>query len=385
MPRYCWIALLMIVLLSGCSYLDPKKYMDKQAVKKPMATRTDFTKALKCFGDMTQAYGRAPVFVTSSKVEDATGVARSSGGEIPSDATAMLQSSVVLIGGQVYYIANYPVLSANLLKIYGLPIPGQNKAAPKPQYYLDATISSYDRSIMKEQQGLGVDGEDGGAAADKRLVSSIISVDINMVRLPELVMEQRVQSMNSVEVIDDSVDFDADINFFGVGIGFDTSAKGIARRHQAVRALLDLGVMQSLGRLLNLPWWQCSPLHRNRDLIVVNNLRQRYRSWNKTQRIQQLQEDLHYRGFVIEQRNGKLNEQTVEAIQEFLLLNGRPISNYITEDLYLDVMFTVPKLDPTRSEPIQMQLPQEPLHKGPSPLQNKKLWKKMKLEEEEVI
>ncbi len=168
-----------IFVLSSCSYLTPKKYLEPPIPNKPVRTRTDFTEALSCFGRLTQAYQRPPLYIMSSKVEDATGVARSSGGEIPTDATPMLQSSVVGIGGQVYYVANYPVLLSNLFKLYGMPIPKTDKNIPQPTIYLDATISAYDRAIVNDDIGVGVDGEDGGLSVDRSITSSVVTVDLN--------------------------------------------------------------------------------------------------------------------------------------------------------------------------------------------------------------
>lgn len=340
-----------VLLLASCS-LSPQNYLDEPIAGPPKQLASVFTETLGCFGDLTRAYQRPVVYLTSSKVEDATGVARSSGGEIPADATPMMQSSIVRIGGNINYIANYPVLSANLLKIYGMPIPKINKEAPRPTLYLDATISAYDRAVLKNNKGGGLDGEDGGFAVNKNSTSSVITVDINLVKIPSMEMVPKVQSVNSVELRDTKVDGDVDVSIFGVGLDLSLGAKGLSARHQAVRALLDVGVVQTIGRYLTLPWWKCSPVHTERDPLVVESLRNYYRTLSVQDRIRLFQKSLLKRGYEFEEVEGEINVSLVQAIHRFQKENNHPYTDQLTEDVYVDIALSIPDNLPKTAPPI---------------------------------
>lgn len=337
--RYFLIALLLF--LNGCRF-SLKPFLDPPIPTPPKRAETNFTDALRCFGDMTKAYKRPKVYLTSSKVEDATGVARASGGEIPVDATPMLQSSIVGIGGQIHYIANYPVLSSNLFKLYGMPIPKTNEKAPRPTLYLDAAISAYDRAVLKEDVGAGLDGEDGGGAVNKGTTASVITVDMNLVKIPSLEMIPKVQSVNSLELRDTKVDGDFDVKAFGLGFDISLGSKGLAARHKATRALLDLGVIQTLGRYLTLPWWKCSPVHEVRDPVVIESLREYYRTLSPENRVLLIQELLLKRGYQFDRVKGVINSSMIVAIHRLQKENGYRYIHEISEELYVDIALVVP-------------------------------------------
>ncbi len=349
------VFLVVMISLGACS-LIPDSWVKPAESTPPETTRTEFTQGLRCFGGLTKAYGVSLLYVSSSDVEDATGIAGASGGEIPAQATSMLQSAIVGVGGKVVYVANYPVLSANLFKVHGLPLPKDNKQAPSPKIYMDATISAYDRAILNDRVGGSEDGEDGGFSVSRDLTSSMITVDINLLQLPSMIMAQRAQAVNSIELKDTRLDGDFDVTVFGVGIDFDASIKGLAARHEAVRSLLELGVIQSLGRYLTLPWWDCSPLHSKRDPVVVENLQNFYRSLDDPNRVARIQTELSKRGYPIAEANGELDKITIEAIQRFQLDRELPWEPQITEEFFITVMLTPPLTDATAPTPISFMM-----------------------------
>ncbi len=171
-----------------------------------------------------------------------------------------------------------------------------------------------------------------------------------------MVMVQKVQSVNSLEMKDSNVSGDFDVAIFGTGIDLSAKAKGLAARHQAIRSLLDLGVIQTLGRYLTLPWWKCSPVHSERDPIVIESLQQHYRSLANKQRIFLIQQTLRKRGYDSKMTDGVMDTALLNVLNKFQQDHSLPVKNQITEDLFLEIALTIPENLPKSPPPIEMNI-----------------------------
>jgi hypothetical protein len=111
-------ALICSLALGGCSSLDRARSASQEtlversrAMTAPQSLDTRYTAALERFGRLLEVYraGRAPLYVQSRNITDATGLSHPlTGSELPGDITEMLRSAVNRIGDRVVYVLYQP-------------------------------------------------------------------------------------------------------------------------------------------------------------------------------------------------------------------------------------------------------------------------------------
>ncbi len=68
-----------------------------------------------------------------------------------------------------------------------------------------------------------------------------------------------MQAIKTVTVRRGKADANVGFEIFGAALGYKSSVKTVQGRHVAVRALVEMSVLEVIGRYLNLPYWRFLP------------------------------------------------------------------------------------------------------------------------------
>lgn len=336
------ISVLSAIVFTGCQ--NPQK-VDVVLKEKKVAKKTSmYTASLDVFGKMTEIYASRPARIQSKGIQDDTGTSQATGGEIPIDITEMIKTAINKIGGKVQYIDYDPAHMSNM-KALGYSS-FQNKIVPT--LVVSGGITEFDRSL--EVRGTGSDfgaeakvgsesiGLDMGSN-DKKSTSNI-TIDINLIDFQTWAMIPKMSASNTVTVYSGLASSELGFSIAGASFGLNGNVKKVQGRHAAVRLLVELSVIEVVGRYLDLPYWRILPGGKV-DNVVVESISRKFMRSNEEDRISMIQNALYLHGYNADM-TGKVDEQTKAIIDKYKAKNNSKVSGYNTLALFKELYLNVP-------------------------------------------
>ncbi len=316
-------------------------------VEPPKPQETTYTSSLRKFGRLTKEFRVGTLRVQTTQVQDETGSSAASGAEIPFDITKMIMSAINGIGGSIVFIPYDPVYIKNQAALNMTTLEGKLK----PDVVLNGGITEFDRALEAGSSGIDFGGQFGAGKnspgvdlgkQDRDSVSSI-TIDLNITDIETMAMVPRVQAVNTMRVFKAASDLDLGFSIFGATFGYKSSVKKIQGRHAAVRVLVDLSVLETLGKYLNLPYWKCVDQGAKPDPVVLENIRDQFAGADQRGRVRMIQNLLYFYGFRSLIITGNLDADTSAAIQAVSAAYGFSAAS-LDEDFYENLFVNAPVL-----------------------------------------
>lgn len=324
------IGLALMVSFFGCAAtkIDEKDVaFPKQA---PSTKMTSYTKALRDLGLMTEVYDSAELRIQSNPIGDQTGSSGSTGGEIPRDITEMIKSALNSIGGQVVYIPYDPAFIQNQMTTGYSDF--QNKIIP--EVVITGGITEFDRGLRTEgdgtSAGASIDIVSAPKIASAGFGSSVggnydnieksglsrITLDFNLINFATMSGVSRMNTVNTIEVHKRMKDKSLGINILGISFGSKGTLKRVQGRHHAVRTLVEISMIQMIGRYLTLPYWRLLDKNALIDDVVKKSFLKSYYTWPTQTRNYAAQQWLYIHGYDVYE-SGNMDSKTKIALRKF--------------------------------------------------------------------
>lgn len=337
--------------LAACAGLDPRRPEVELKEALPAMKVTSYTQALSDLGMMTEIYGTPALKIQSNPLGDNTGVAASSGGEIPKDITEIMKSSLNAIGGKVVYIPYDPSFIQNQT------VTGYSAFRNKviPDVVLSGGITEYDRALEMRGENIDANGEADFKNVSDDLPSKALEVragkeaksglarltlDFNLLDFGSMTGIPKMNVVNSMEVRKASLDQELGISLFGQSFGLKGSVKKVQGRHAAVRLLVELSMIQLVGKHLRLPYWRLLGEGAKSDPVVLDQISDYFQCLTVSEVNACVQEWLYLYGFNLE-ITGRLDEATRSALQ-LACKDFDPAKNVIDSNVFTWVYLHIP-------------------------------------------
>ncbi|WP_399681843.1 hypothetical protein [Xenophilus sp.] len=316
---------LSLLVLAGCATTDNaisdanKLMAEREAAKElPSANLSAYANALGCFGHMLDIYkdGDPVVYIQTRNIADATNLSHPLvGAEIPGDITEMVRTAVNRIGARVVYVPYHPdylISQAQLGARFGVTM---------PDFLITGALTEFDRALSGAGRSNSASVEFGngkgetniGADFKRTAILSSLALDLNLVSFSTQQMVPRVQSANVIRVLNLSTEDNASLGFYGDSFGFKLEGKYLQGRHSAIRTLVDLSVLELMGKATNTPYWRCIPAGAQ-DPVVLENMRAAFERLSPELKIGLVQVMLQKYGQQVTVTQ-KLDDPTREAIR----------------------------------------------------------------------
>lgn len=299
--RFTWVMIACFVVLTGCNQTVPKVELPQSH---PEIKTTNYSNALHDLGLMTEIYDSISMKIMSNQINDVTGASRSTGSEIPSDITEMTKSALNSIGGKVRYIP-YDPLFIQYSKNTGYSN-FENKVIPN--VVISGGITEFDRGL--ETRGTGtdvggdatIDGEGLSAEYGDQSKSGLarITLDFNMLDFKTMTGIPRMNAVNSMEVHKTQGERAMSVSLFGVTFGSKGEIKKVQGRHEAVRLLVEMSMIQMVGRYAILPYWKLLGGNAQIDREVIRFIERYYYKLSPEKRLKIVQDNLYVMGHSID-------------------------------------------------------------------------------------
>jgi len=342
-----------VLLLVSCQTVDPRQVDVELEESAPVVKVTSYSAALRDLGLMTEIYGTRALKIQSEDIADNTGASKATGGEIQRNITEILKSTLNSIGGNVIFIEYNPAFIQNQI------VTGYSNFEEKmiPDVVVTGGITEFDRGLETRGKGtdVGAEAEFTGVAdwfpskqvsvdygQSSKAGTARITLDFNLKDFKTLAGIARMNTVNSMEVHKAVKQKEVGITLFGPTFGAKGSVKKVQGRHEAVRLLVQVSMIQMTGKYLALPYWRLLGEDALPDEVVLDQLARNFACMSESQKILKIQELLFLRGCDVSP-TGVLDDQTKKALRlcDSTLETGNiTIDSDIFVNLYLSIPIT---------------------------------------------
>ncbi len=338
--------------LAGCATTAQTQKAASELLEKkervsenPRALVSRYARSLDSFGRLLEIYrssGKA-VYVQTRTISDSTGLSHPLvGSELPNDITEMVRSAINRIGERVIYVPFHPDY------VFAQAQQGAKMQLTLPNVLITGAITEFDRALSSAGKGnnanLSVGGGRGQSdiALERKATSTLsdLSLDLNLVDFDRQIMIPKMQAANTIRVLNETYENSFDFAIYGSGFGITSNTRYLQGRHSAIRLLVDLSVLEILGRYMAVPYWRCIPGARP-DPVVLQTVAKRYQGADRTTKVKWLQDTLKDYGFDIKP-NGVLDDRTRLALEEIasrldFQRRGDPLDPGLFVDLFVNI------------------------------------------------
>ena len=339
------------LLLASCGGMNPHNVDVELPKSAPQGKITSYTQALSDLGLMTQIYDTDKLKIQSQDIADKTGAAATTGAEIQRDITEIMKSTLNSIGGHVTFIEYDPSFIQNQM------VTGYGNFANKviPDVVVTGGITEFDRGLETHGEGTNADVEAQasglpswvpgdtagfGFADTEKGGKARITLDFNLKDFQTLAGIPKMTTTNSMEVYKGLHEKELGITLFGPTFGLKGTTKKVQGRHEAVRLLVQLSMIQMVGKYLALPYWNLLGEGAKPDPVVIDAIRSTYYNLNSAQQILFAQQWLVLHGYDVE-LTGTIDAKTKNALQKFdSSFSGS--NGTIPEQLFKKIYLTIP-------------------------------------------
>jgi hypothetical protein len=356
-PSVVWVMTFLsfcVVLVVSCQTVDPRRVDVELEESAPVVKVTSYSGALRDLGLMTEIYGTRILKIQSEDIADNTGASKATGGEIQRNITEILKSTLNSIGGNLIFIEYNPAFIQNQI------VTGYSNFEEKliPDVVVTGGITEFDRGLETRGKGtdVGAEAEFTGVAdwfpskqvsvdygQSSKAGKARITLDFNLKDFKTLAGIARMNTVNSMEVHKAVKQKEVGITLFGPTFGAKGSVKKVQGRHEAVRLLVQVSMIQMAGKYLALPYWRLLGEDTLPDEVVLDQLARDFALMNESQRVARVQELLFLHGCDVSP-NGVLDDQTKKALQ---LCDStlKPGSIKIDRDTFVNLYLSIPITD----------------------------------------
>ena len=307
--------------LAGCSSLEVKqKTVEQTAVARqgpeqaPFRSITGFSSALRCMDNMMIDYGVRDVSMLVEDILDQTK-------KVNAGTRDMLITAVSDMTRRSRAI-RVNAFGRDATNVISFLASAQRQSAYDviPQYDIKGSVSQFDENVIRNQKDLGVNFKPFlNLGISRDAASNILGLDLSVLTTDDMSILPGVTSRNSVVILKSGNGLDADAAYHKFGLSFSMSLSKSEGQSQALRALVELAVVELTGKLTKTPYWSCLGADANTNDEIKLEMSDWYYAMaaSRVELIGYFQNQMRRRGFYEGPVDGEFNPAIDEAIGNY--------------------------------------------------------------------
>jgi hypothetical protein len=224
-----------------------------------------------------------------------------------------------------------------------------------PDVVITGGITEFDRGLETRGDGTDIGAEANPTGLPGWLPSSTIGVDygkagktgkaritldFNLKDFQTLAAIKKMTTTNSMVVNKAMANEEFGITLFGPTFGRKGSVKKVQGRHNVVRLLVQVSMVQMVGKYLMLPYWRLLGDASEPDKVVMDTLAKRFYQMDPVTQVAKVQELLYVHGYDVP-ITGSLDAQTVSAAKQFNAA-FKPAGQSVDLDTFISLYVNLP-------------------------------------------
>jgi curli biogenesis system outer membrane secretion channel CsgG len=312
--------MLGVLALAGCAGTPETAHLAAQPQTAPVRTITSFDEPLRCMDNLFLTQGKKDIYITSAGVPDATG-------QIAAGTKEMLITAIAKMSARsgAFRFVDFDPTQIDVQMLSELV--GLRPSFVAPNYYIRGAITQLDSNVLSSSASAGLSAPSFDLAVSHGQIVSVMSVDLNIGQLVTRQIMPGMSASNSIAVVRTGNGGEIGGIIGKVGLSLNVQFDHSEGFHQAVRNLIELSAIESLGKLTRVPYWQCleidqaSPTYRT-------VARQWFDAMSQTDRVRFARSNLERAGYLANGGGDAVDAPLQDAIARYqsehdLVANGR--------------------------------------------------------------
>lgn len=256
-------------MLAACS--TPRHKLDSEATSSarisatpnaaPQRTITNFTESLRCMDSKLAEYEISNLLIGAQEVADHSSEVSGTKDMLLTSLSTMSRKSkafkVVTLSSDLGDVTNFHKFHST-------------KLFQAPDFFIRLSTPQIDKGVQFNQisGGLRVEGAFGAEHSRDR-IASVVSLDMNLGQVRNLQLLPGIYSSNSIAVIRKGQATDVSGEIRKMGAVFRIANDNSEGFHHSVRTLIELGAIELVGRLTQIPYWECLDIEATNPSVQV--------------------------------------------------------------------------------------------------------------------
>lgn len=315
-------------LLASCMSNPQTASITAQPKTPAVKTLTSFTQALRCMDDLFARYGKTDIIITSAGLPDATG-------QIQTGTKEMMISAIskMSVKSNAFRFVDYDPTQLGVQDLHNLIGVRTDLGFDIPRYYIRGAITQLDAGVASDSMGGGIALPGLALGASQDQIVSVVSMDMNVGDMITRQILPGMQATNSISVVRSGKGGDVDGQIGKAGFFFEMSMDRSEGTHQSVRTLVELSLIETLGKLTKVPYWTCLDIPQTNP-EMMEQAREWYDRMTPDQRTVMAQTALVNAGYLGGPPTGAMDQATREALGRYQAEHDLIADGRVTFDLY---------------------------------------------------
>ena len=328
-----------MAVLAGCQTLEVKKPTVEQTAEvrmgpedRPQRSITGFSHALRCMDTLMLDYGVRDLTMLTEEITDETK-------KLNAGTRDMLISAVSDMSRRSRAV-RLVAFGKDTINVVGFLASAQSASAYSvvPLYDIKGSVSQFDENLIKNQKDVGFGISpffNLGIARDA--ASSMLALDLSVLTTSDMSVLPGVTSRNSVVILKQGSGIDGDAAYHKFGINYSMNLARSEGQSQALRGLVELAVVELIGKLTKTPYWTCLGVT---DPMANAETKLEMFDWyhamaaTRVELIAYFQNQLRRRGFYDGPIDGEFNPAIDEAIANYRAALGLSREAVLSEEFF---------------------------------------------------
>ena len=276
-----WAALAMTVsLVSGCGFIDPRKDVDmhqvattvNRPVVRPVRSMSNFSESLTCMDHLLRAANLPPTLITSKQFIDFSN-------KVPVATKDMVVTSLSRMSrlSNAFRFVDYEVNIAQQDTVQNLTtilLNNNQMQLQRPALYVSGAIAFVDQNVIDSRFNAGASYTRLSPGYSTSRTATVVGLEAQLGDFRTRTIVPGLDSANEIVIGGGGDGVNVAGSIGAVGLQLTTGRDYAMGMGAAMRTLVDLAMIELVGKWARVPYWQCLTLDQSDP-----NFQRQMRDW----------------------------------------------------------------------------------------------------------
>jgi hypothetical protein len=345
----------VVTVLAGCvsAPLDARRETDYHAkgptadrpVVRPTRALTSFTDSLMCMDRLLRASNLPTTLIASKQIPDPTG-------KVPAATKDMIVTALSQMSrlSNAFRYVDYEVDIARQDTVQNLTtilLNNNQLQLQRPALYVSGAVAYFDQQVISNRWDVGTSAARLDTGYSQSRNASVLALELHLGDFRTRTLIPGIDSANEVVIGGGGQGMDIAGRIGSYSVNFNVGRDYSLGVGGALRTLIDLGVIEMVGKWARVPYWQCLTLE-NTDPHFQRQMRDWFDEGSPLAQNRLVQQSLISQGYLAPNgiEMGAGDPELVEALGRFQADSGITVSGVVDFPTYERALRDFVKLSP---------------------------------------
>ncbi len=277
---WVYLCLLGLGLVSGCAPMDPRKDADyheaalttDRPTVRPVRSISSFSESLVCMDHMLRAANLPTTLITSKQFPDFSG-------KVPAAVKDMVVTSLSQMShiSNAFRFVDFEVDIARQDTVQNLStilLNNNQMQLQRPALYVSGAIAFVDQNVLSNRLSAGTSASRLDTGYSNSRAATVVALEAHLGDFRTRTIIPGLDSANEVVIGGSGQGVDIAGRIGDYGVKFNVGRDYALGAGGAVRTLVDLAMIELVGKWARVPYWQCLMLDQTNP-----NFQRQMRDW----------------------------------------------------------------------------------------------------------